>query len=230
MEKLSVFAAVVLAVSVFAVEQPTPPIPPTSPSTPSDSYFRSNVIFEDDFAIPTEGRRDPFTITKLSEIPVIPGYAPPPPPPPRKDTFEKTREAIESALRQGESSLMELDAFSTIQFCDAGVVQLPAIDFAEHPEFEQLKGSLLRLRKAADQLQRRQSAERDFAAMNIKVQGVMVNPKRPLAIVNSKTVRKGETIHLDNNESLLIDEVQPERVIFAFRGYRMTLSLAETGK
>lgn len=252
MRKIETIRALILA-AMLAVpvgagalageEQPIPPPPPPpaanpgQPGQPAPAPGEKTTVanpLDDNWVIDPNGRRDPFTFTKAlanlkDDIGPVDPLAPPPGELPREER-EKKRNNAELAVNQAEGLLMELDAANALAQCDKGMEEFKGVeDIARYPELEVVKGRLLRARKASDQMRSRQTAERDFGAMNIKIQGVSINKKSPMAIINSKTVKKGETVSVSgDNTDVMVDEIQPERVVFLFRGYRMTLLVAES--
>lgn len=246
----SVAAALLLAVvvstlsTVSAGEEklppppPPPPIPgtPEVPGTPAEKPVVSSISGED-YVFDPNNRRDPFTFTKAvvsleavvqkqgeEEVPVSNRLP--------NEVVEEKRRLAEAKLNLAEMSLMELDPNSAVTQTDLGMDVFKGIDdISIYPELEVVKGRILRARKAGDQMRGRQSAERDFSAMNIKISGVMVhNRKNSQAIINSKIVRKGDLVAVTGDATdIMVDEILSERVVFLFRGYRMTLLVAEAG-
>ena len=233
-------AVLICAPSVFAgeVEAVTPPPPPVNSGQPIAAPDKAAVtnILDDNYVFDDNGRRDPFTFTKavvnLKEdngVPSINDGNPDPTLP--KELVEKKRNASELALNLSEAALMELDPNTAIAKCEQGMEEFKdVLDISRYPELEVVKGRILRARKAGEQMRSRQTVERDFYAMNIKINGVMVHKKNPLAIINTKIVHKGDLVPISGDATdIMVDEILPERVVFLFRGYRMTLLVADAG-
>jgi hypothetical protein len=229
----------VLTFAAFANEEAAVPPPPAS-AIPNSVDKVTLSALDENYIFDANGRRDPFTFTKavvdMSQLngsqdsintEKDPGILP-------KDVVEKKRNAAELACNLAEASLMELDPNASVARCDQGMEEFKDIapnDMGKYPELEVVKNRILRARKAADQMRNRQTAERDFSAMNIKIAGVMAQKKNSQAIINSKIVHKGDLVAISSDSAdVMVDEILPERVVFVFRGYRMTLLLSEAGR
>ena len=104
-------------------------------------------------------------------------------------------------------------------------------NLSQFPELEVVKGRLLRARKASEQMRSRQTAQRDFDAMNIEISGVMAMKKNSQAIINGEIAHKGTMEEASSDSAdVMVDEILPERVMFVFRGLQMMLLLSEAGR
>lgn len=227
-------------------EQPPPvPPPPVAPpvavdpnGVPSDKPATTSSL-EVDYVFDDNGRRDPFTFTKNVAIVdrqdgdiTIPNANPKEPQGVAPEVLKRIKSQAELACSMAETSLMELDPNTAITKCDQGMDEFkPIPDLSKYPDLEIVKGRLLRARKAADQMRGRQTAQRDFDALNIEISGVMALKKNSQAIINGEIVHKGTMVKSSNDAAdVMVDEILPERVMFNFRGYKMMLLLAEAGR
>lgn len=236
-------AAMICTPGVGALEAesfvpPPPPVNPANPAQAGTAAEKSAVTntLDDNYVFDDNGRRDPFTFTKAvvnlqenTDGKVVDtdnaDHGIP------KEVVEKKRNASELALNLAEGALMDLDPNSAIAKCEQGMEEFKDVpDISRYPELEVVKGRILRARKAGEQMRSRQTVERDFYAMNIKINGVMVHKKNPLAIINTKIVHKGDLVPVSGDATdIMVDEILSERVVFLFRGYRMTLMVADAG-
>jgi len=91
----------------------------------------------------------------------------------------------------------------------------------------QIREKLLELRRAGERVRQRQEAEKKFRDMNIRLTGVVARAHHSQAIVNGKIVGKGEAVAVSENNDVVVDEIQPDQVIFLFQGYKMGLTLSD---
>lgn len=233
----SLFVAAALAAGEGIPPPPPPPVTPGQPPVPGQPVEKPVVSnpLDENYVIDDNGRRDPFTYTKavvnLDSFENKGTDETKPPDILPKEVVEKKRVNGELALNQAESSLMDLDPNNAIVQCDRGMEEFKDVpDITKYPELEVVKGRILRARKASDQMRNRQTAERDFTSMNIKINGVMYHPKNAQAIINSKIVHKGDLVPVTGDQTdVMIDEIRPDHVVFLFRNYRMTLLVSEAG-
>lgn len=215
-----------------------PPVPlPPDPNLPvTDKPVTTNAL-DVDFGFDDNGRRDPFTFTKNVAIVEQNGDKPPvegsdEPPTIAPEVVKRIKSAAEADCAMAEASLMELDPNAAITKCDAGMDEFkPIPNLSAFPELEIVKGRLLRARKASEQMRARQTAQRDFDAMNIEISGVMALKKNSQAIINGEISHKGTMVKASSDSAdVMVDEILPERVTFVFRGYRMMLLLSEASR
>ena len=104
---------------------------------------------------------------------------------------------------------MELDPNTAITKCDAGMDEFkPIPNLSQFPELEVVKGRLLRARKASEQMRSRQTAQRDFDAMNIEISGVMAMKKNSQAIINGEIAHKGTMVKASSDSAdVMVDEI-----------------------
>src|SRR6185295_20388045 len=84
------------------------------------------------------------------------------------EMVQKKKNAAELACNIAEAALMELDPNTAVAKCEQGMEEFKDVpNLSLYPELEVVKGRLLRARKASENLRARQTAQRDFDAMNI---------------------------------------------------------------
>ena len=113
------------------------------------------------------------------------------------EVVEQKRAAADLQCNLAEASIMDFEPNTAISRCEQGMDVFKDVpDITKYPELEIVKGRLMRARKASDQMRNRQTAERDFSAMNLKIAGVTVvgRNSKSSAIINSKTVHKGDLV------------------------------------
>ena len=165
--------------------------------------------------------RDPFTFWKEVPKEKTPGGGTVDP----RKFIEEKQQSAETNYLVAERAMKDSRHQPAVEACDKGLQELAALP-PDDPGVQELYERLYRLRRAADRLQKRADAEDAFRRLNIKVSGVVAKEHRPLAIVNNKTVSKGALIETPDVEgSVYVDEIQPNRVIVRFRGYRIELPL-----
>jgi hypothetical protein len=215
-----------------------PPPPPPTGQDATVQAAKDLVSSTDDFDFKEDNRRDPFTFIRLNaaevgggvgfaedgtQVVILP-----------REEIQKKKAEIEAAQSEAERALMDGEAGMALQKADTGLAtfsQTPGLDNLDKEGFTALKERLLRTRKAATQLKQRQNAEADFRGLNIRLVGVIATEKNPHAIINGKTVKKGDLVATaSDNADVMVDDILPERVVFSFRGYRMMLSLSEIGR
>jgi len=133
-------------------------------------------------------------------------------------------------LQTGRDTRLSEVAFK----CDKGLEllkDLPDVTRCPDPvavrDLLQVKEKLLELRRAGERVRQRQDAEKKFRDMNIRLTGVVARERRSQAIVNGKIVGKGEVVAVSENNDVVVDEIQPDQVIFLFQGYKMSLTLSD---
>jgi hypothetical protein len=240
----AVMLALTLCGTAGAVEeqQVPPPPSPIAPENPAQAIPDKVSVssLDQDWVIDDLGRRDPFTFTKNVVVmdpvqggSIDQGQETPTGLPP--EVLERKRTAAELACNLAEMSLMELDPNGAVAKCDQGMEEFKDVpNMSKYPELEIVKGRLLRARKASENLRGRQTAQRDFDAMNIKILGVVAKPKNSQVIIQSgkeaDILHKGSMVKTSNDSTdVMVDEILPERVVFNFRGYRMMLLLQDAG-
>jgi hypothetical protein len=167
------------------------------PLTYADDVF----IWPDD-----DERRDPFTFA-----PRVLNEPPPPPPVPSPLVQDLSRQVMEA-----ESGLLALEPRKALATCDAAL-KAARETVAENTENAQ---RLACIRKAAEQMLRRQQAEAAFAALEIRISGAVCHGKKSVAIINGNRVSQGDVVAVSEAESLVAEEIGADRITFVFRGYR----------
>lgn len=185
-----------------------PPLAPAEPEEPPFEFKR-------------EGYRDPFTY--WLEVPHDEGTGLAVEPP--EILNRKRREAAESFCARAEEAMKNSYHERAVQLCGQGLDELGKLNISEKPELEELHERLYRLQRAADRLHKRGEAETAFKNLNLKVTGIVARENRPLAIVNGRTLGKGSLIEtMESTEgAIYVDDIQPNRVIVRFRGFRIEL-------
>ena len=168
-----------------------------------------------------EKKRDPFAydFREVIERPSIPPV----------DDFgiAKAREQLMSLYIKAECSLMDGHPDAALKTIDEGLAVITATGYpnalaAEHNKF-------IRLSTAAERAYEREAAEQDFKRLNLTLNGV-VQSKQARAIINSKIVCCGEVIEFPNSsQSVMVTEIQKDKVIVRYRGFLMAVDLAEKG-
>jgi len=124
---------------------------------------------------------------------------------------------------------MDGNVLSTIHNCDKGIdVFKKTTDIGTYRELLEIRERLTDLRRAGERLKSREDAEAEFERIGVRLTGVVAREKHSQAIVNGKTVSKGDIVSA-NNESvdIVVDDIRPDQVIFLFRGYRVTQELGK---
>jgi len=173
-------------------------------------------IYEDD------GRRDPFTFMKPIVI-----KTDRPDVTPREQLQEKRLEA-ERNYHIAANAFMSGNPKAAVAACDAGLEAFRDIRTDEVPELQEMRERLFRLRKASERQRNRQDAEEAFDKLNLRLTGVVARERDSKAIINGKLAERGDLINpADHSEGALVDDIQPGRVIFRFRGYRIELKVLQ---
>jgi len=237
------FSAALCGLGIAGEEQPpvTPPSTPAeNPATVPGEKPAQTSSLDMDWVIDDNNRRDPFTFTKNVVVldPTVPGPSPDQPDQPgvAPEVLAKIKNDAEIACNLAETALMELDPTAAITKCDQGMEAFkPISNMSVYPELEVVKGRILRVRKASETLRARQTAQRDFDAMNIKILGAVVKNKNSQVIIQSgkeaEVLHKGSMVKVSSDSAdVMVDEILPERVVFNFRGFRMMLLMESSGK
>jgi len=232
--------AILVALSAPALSVPAwggeaPKAPEAAPEPDKKS------VVEDNYLVVPGDRRDPFTYTKV--VPKLAQENPnsaiannntnEPTIDQRLDPAQiaaKKAEAM-SFYNQAEGALMDMNAVDAMNKCDAGLLVFKDLQMNYYKELQDVRDVLLRLRKASERVKQRQDAERDFNLMNIHLTGVVARERNSEAIVNAKIVGKGDVVP-SNTEGVdvVVADIQPQQVVFIFRGYKMMLTLSEIGR
>ncbi|MFH0939120.1 MAG: hypothetical protein V1899_07565 [Planctomycetota bacterium] len=215
--------------------EPAPPIQPVaSHEQPDDKKLVDETVFNFDAG----ERRDPFTFTKIvpssgDDAKAGVDLLNPNKKQLRPHEVEAKKKQAEELYVDAEHAFMVTEFVSSVTTCDRGLEIFKDItNLLDYPLLQTVRDNLLRLRKASERMKQRQNADREFGRLNIKVTGVVARDKRSQAIINGMLVNKGSlvTTSADSNDTIMVDEILPERVIFLFRGYKMALFLPEIGK
>jgi hypothetical protein len=167
-----------------------------------------------------EGKRDPFAYQFIYGLPGDP-------PPPNGSQFDPiaARNMLDMFIGRAESQLLEGNESEALVACDRGLEIVANIPDRNIAKFYSDRDRLIRLRTVADRQHQRQSAEREFAQLNLSLTGV-VQSKQARAILNSRVVGRGEVITLPNSvQVVVVTDIQADKVIVRYRGYLMAVEL-----
>jgi len=177
-----------------------------------------------------EGRRDPFTFATLAALPVEDaGTGTVGRPTLKPSQIQEKKNEAEAAYNSAEQAFMNLNAADTVSNCDKGLEVFRDInDLSAYKELQEIRERLFRLRKAGERIRLRQTAEGEFAKLNLRLSGVVARDRKSQAIVNSKIVSKGDLVPtIADSADVVVDEILPDQVVFLFRGYRLLLSISD---
>jgi len=169
-----------------------------------------------------EGFRDPFTYWR--ELPQQVGGVREGEPPP--DIAARLIKDADDARVVAQERLKNQLYPKCIEACDKGLESLSKVpDLASRADLQQRQELFYRLRRAAERLQKRAEAEAAFRNLNLRISGIIAKEYRSLAVVNGRIVTRGSLIDLpDPSEgAVYVDEIQPNRLVVRFRGYRIEL-------
>lgn len=213
-QMLRVSAAVLLALSAA-----------TQTIRAEDAAYQANVI-EKPWKFEFGGRRDPFNFGAIVNPHVIACEFPPKvkdPIPPATYFAEATSAFLE---RNRDEKLSE-----ALAKCDASLKALAEDpNTLGDPRAQDLREQLIDLRKAAQGVAQRKNAERKFNTIPLRLTGIVRRDSGSQAIVNSRTVRKGDVVADANDSIVYVEEIRADGVVVVFEGYRMLLNLSEAAK
>lgn len=237
-------ATLLLCAAAMAGE-PAPAAAPGAPKPPgaadpkaADPKKDKDKPAEKVFVFNAGGRRDPFVFALMPDLPatlVVQDKTDP------KDNkpgpkgvitaaeIKRMREESETFYRTAEASFMDGNVMVTITNCDKGIdVFKKAADIAQYRDLLEIRERLTDLRRAGERIKSRQDAEAEFERMGVRLTGVVARAKHSQAIVNGKTVSKGDIVSANNDSvDIVVDDIRPDQVIFQFRGYRVTQELGK---
>jgi len=222
-------------IPVAAGEAPPPVQPPkvekTEDKKPSDEKAW---VFE------SRNRRDPFTFAlkptivddtgtsgtgDLSKTPQL-----------DPKLIKLKQEQAEEMYRDAENLFMEIGrdgrAVETVTKCDAGLKIFTDIpNYGAIPEWQPVRAKLEALRKASERMKQRQDAEKKFKEINIRLTGVVARDRHSQAIVNGKSVGKGDIVAASDNYDVAVDDIHPDQVVFVTPdGFKVKLTWTEMSK
>ena len=228
-----------LASAAFAGDAP-PPNAPAAPEAPPEEK-KSSSVEEVTYTVIPGDRRDPFTFLKV--VPKVSQQVDPSNGNPGGGTNPEDAHRLDAAqiaqkrgdalnfYNSAEMALMDMNAAESMARCDHGLEVFKDVQMNFYPALQEVRDLLLRLRKAADRVRQRQDAERDFNMMNIHLTGVVARERNSEAIVNTKIVGKGDVVPTSQEGvDVVVADIQPQQVVFIFRGYKMILTLSEIGR
>jgi hypothetical protein len=224
-------------VMTFGGEAP-PPVDPTAPAKPAEKKPEDELSPSMDakpFRFDMGSRRDPFIF--ISEIPaeLIPTKDGDPTvkaPVLDKKVIEQVRAEAEAHYAEAERAFSkEGKAQEAINKCDEGLkvfAQFPSAGAQD--EWRDVRERLFDLRKAAERVRQRQEAKKKFDDLNIRLTGIVSRERNSQAIINSRTVRKGDVVAASEAYDVVVDEIRNDQVVFVFQGFKMALNLSEGPK
>lgn len=227
----------------FAGEAPAP-TPGANPPAPDAEAKKPDgelpaTMEAKPFRFDMGGRRDPFVF--ISEIPVIQDptltqtgdgvkLAPL-----DQKIIEQIKAEAEAHYAEAERAFQEFSkegkAQEAINKCDEGLKA-----FAQYPNagaqeaWRDIRERLFDLRKAAERVRQRQEAKKKFDELNIRLTGIVARERNSQAIINSRTVRKGDVVAASEAYDVVVDEIRNDQVVFVFQGFKMALNLSEGPK
>jgi hypothetical protein len=187
-------------------------------------------------------RRDPFVFIAKAPVQQIenPGTTPGTPGTEpginlSNETIAKVKAEAEAFYAEAERAFLEFSregkAVEAIAKCDEGLNLFTQYQKASTvPQWQEIREKLFDLRKAADRIRQRQDAKRKFEELNIRLTGIVAKEKNSQAIVNSRTVRKGDVVAAGESSDVVVDEIRPDQVVFVFQGFKMALNLSDGPK
>lgn len=231
-------AMVLLAVSCAYCGEPPPP----AAEKPAEEKAAEEKKPSDEkpWVFESRGRRDPFTFALKPVIQdTIPGSQPGgDATKPNLDiaVINQKRAEAEALYAEAENLFMNISsesrAMDAIAKCDAGLkVFSDTPNYGAIPEWQPVRARLENLRKASERVKQRHEAEKKFREVNIRLTGVVARERRSQAIVNGKTVGKGDIVAASDNYDVSVDEIQPDQVVFVTPdGFKVKLTWTEMSK
>lgn len=120
-----------------------------------------------------------------------------------------------------EQSLMSDNAADAVQRCDAGLEVFHDVALHQYRELQEIRDTLLRLRKAAERAKMRADVEREFSMMQLHVTGIVFRDRNPQAIVNAAVVSKGDVV----NETVIVADIRQNEVCVLYKGFKLALEV-----
>jgi hypothetical protein len=195
---------------------------------------------EKPFAFEPRDRRDPFSFLKKVDVPIDPGVRPdgtsPPPPVIDPLVIQQKKAEAEAHYATAEKAFLDIGKegkpLEVMAKCDLGLkifTDLPALSTVR--DLQEIRERLVDMRKAAERMKTRHEAEKRFREVHLKVTGVVARERRSTAIVNGRTVFKGDVLAAADNYSVVIEDIQVDRVVFLTpEGFKTMQSLSEIAK
>lgn len=231
------------SVATFAAEVPAPGKAPAAPAGAEPEKKPDTelpaALEGKPFKFEMGTRRDPFVY--ISEVPDISGPVTPGPQggpaigPIDKKIIEQVKAEAEAHYAEAYRAFQEFSkegkAQEAINKCDEGLKLFAPFSYAGSvDEWREIRENLFDLRKAADKVRQRQEAKKKFDELNIRLTGIVSRERNSQAIVNSKTVRKGDVVAASDAYDVVVDEIRNDQVVFVFQGFKMALNLSEGPK
>jgi hypothetical protein len=246
--KAIVVAALLVAGAGVNAAEAKPPVPVTPSATNPEETPEAKAAREareraqKPFKFEMRERRDPFVFiakTPNFEKPVDKGTTPGGDIPgiqgPSQETIAKVKAETEAIYAEAEQIFLEFSkegkAAEVIAKCDEALKifgQYPGASGVE--QWQGIREKLFDLRKAAERIRLRQDAKRKFEELNIRLTGIVAKERNSQAIVNSRTVRKGDVVAASDSSDVVVDEIRSDQVVFVFQGFKMALNLSDGPK
>jgi len=221
--------------------EPVPP-PPTGAEKPAEEKKTEEKKPSDEkpWVFESRGRRDPFTFAiKPTIVPdAIPGTTPGEIQIVLDPALIRQKKAeAEAKYAEAENIFMDIGkegrSMEAIAKCDEGLKVLSDANtnYGSIPEWQPVRAHLENLRKASERMKQRQDAEKKFREVNIRLTGVVARERKSQAIVNGKTVSKGDIVAASDNYDVSVDDIHPDQVVFVTPdGFKVKLTWTEMSK
>jgi hypothetical protein len=174
------------------------------------------------------GRVDPFTIAKLVAEP------PDPEPPEKPEELKVPYERIAGMLTgEGDERFDRClaECCSYIPKVEAEIAELGAEPGKAAEELARMKDlleKLTSLKATAGRLKRRRAIEREFAALDLTITGIVARRRgKSTAVIGGEMVREGQVLKLGGREvrDLSVRRIRARTVRFLYRGVEVELKL-----
>jgi hypothetical protein len=225
--------------SVFGGEPPPPP-PGAAEKPPEEKKpDEKRPSDEKPFVFESRGRRDPFTFAiKPTIIEATPNTQPGEVVGPNLDPalIRQKKAEAEQKYVEAENIFMDIGkegrAMEAIAKCDEGLkVFTDTPNYGAIAEWQPVRARLENLRKASERMKQRHDAEKKFREVNIRLTGVVARERKSQAIVNGKTVGKGDIVAASDNYDVSVDDIHPDQVVFVTPdGFKVKLTWTEMSK
>lgn len=172
------------------------------------------------FEFSPDKRRDPFTFDAAASFSVKPPHDPP-------VEIERIRALAADLGDKAGEAFMAGDPAQAVAACDQALHALAQFpELSRHREAMELSERLRNLHRAGETLRQRQIAGAKLQGLGIRLAGMINRPRQPLALINGKAAKRGETVAMDGNHPVTVCDIREDGVIVAYRGYKFRLSEA----
>jgi hypothetical protein len=177
------------------------------------------------FNFTDRGRRDPFTFARAPRDPPLSIVQSDQVDPANPEDLPRFAGMYEKA----EQEFLDGDYLAAMKHCANTLDAINALKPKAALVFASLRVELQRLDRAATLQQERLRAEQAFATLALRVSGVVAREKHSVAVVNAQVMHAGDCVS-GGNESVTVESVRPECVVFRFRGFLMEAVLDTDAK